>query len=180
MKRIYLIGYMGVGKTTIGKQLSNLLQLSFIDLDKFIECKYHKTISQLFQEKGESGFRELEKKSLVEISEIEDVVIATGGGTPCFFDNIGLMNATGTTIYIKAEPDELVEQLKLSKRERPLIAHKTPEMLLPFVTAHLLEREIFYNRAKMIHRVRKLISNKELQDTVKEIATELKKMQDDV
>lgn len=167
---------MGVGKSTIGKRLSKMLNLSFIDLDIFIESKYHKSISEIFQEKGEDGFREIEKKSLQEVSEIEDVVIATGGGTPCYFNNMELMNATGKTVYVKAEPNDLVAQLQISKRKRPIIANKSADLLLPFITNHLKEREIFYNKANIIFNVKKLISITELNNTVNDIAIELKKM----
>lgn len=167
---------MGVGKSTIGKRLSKLLNLSFIDLDMFIESKYHKTISELFKEKGEDGFREIEKKSLIEVSEIEDVVISTGGGTPCFFDNMELMNVTGKTVYVKAEPCDLVAQLQISKKKRPLIANKSADLLLPFITNHLNEREPFYNRADIIYNVNKLVSIAELNNTVNDIAQELNKL----
>ncbi len=176
MKRIYLIGYMGVGKSTIGKRLSKLLNLSFIDLDILIESKYHKSISDIFKDYGEDGFREIERKSLQEVSEIEDVVIATGGGTPCFFDNMELMNSTGITVYVKAEPKDLVEQLQISKRKRPLIANKTADSLLPFITNHLNEREVFYTKADIIFNVKKLVSITELNNTVTNIANELNKM----
>ena len=84
MKRIYLIGYMGAGKTTIGKALERHTSLSFIDLDCYIEGRFRKTISQLFAEKGEASFRELERRMLHEVSEFEDVIISCGGGTPAF------------------------------------------------------------------------------------------------
>lgn len=164
---------MGVGKSTIGKRLSKLLNLSFIDLDIFIESKYHKTISEIFKEKGEEGFREIEKKSLKEVSEIEDVVIATGGGTPCFFDNMKLMNTTGITVYVKAKPNDLLEQLQLSKKKRPLIANKSADTLLPFITNHLNKREVFYSKANIIFNVNKLVSIDELNSTVNNIAKEL-------
>lgn len=176
MKRIYLIGYMGVGKSTIGKRLSKLLNLSFIDLDLFIESKYHKSISEIFKEKGEGGFREIEKKSLQEVSEIEDVIIATGGGTPCFFDNMELMNATGKTVYVKAKPSDLAAQLQISKRRRPLIANKTADSIFPFITNHLNEREPFYNKADIIFNVNRLVSITELNNTVNGIAQELNKL----
>ena len=95
MTRIFLIGYMGAGKTTLGKAFSRELGLTFIDLDWYIEERFHKTVQQLFSERGEQGFRELEQKMLHEVAEFEDVVISAGGGTPCFFDNMDYMNACG-------------------------------------------------------------------------------------
>jgi shikimate kinase len=85
MERIFLIGYMGAGKTTIGKALSRTLRVDFIDLDKYIQDTHQKSIHQLFEEKGEEGFRKIERKALHEVSAFEDIVISCGGGTPCFF-----------------------------------------------------------------------------------------------
>ena len=100
MRRIFLIGYMGAGKTTMGKELSKQSGLSFIDLDHFMEGRYRKTVRQLFEEKGEETFRQIEKKALHEVADFENVVISTGGGTPCFFDNMAYMNSIGTTVYL--------------------------------------------------------------------------------
>ncbi len=177
MKRIYLIGYMGVGKTTVGKKLSKLLDLSFIDLDKFIESKYHKTVPDLFKEKGEQGFRELERKSLKEVSEIENVVVSTGGGAPCFFDNMNTMNNTGTTVYIKAEPKELAARLTASKNVRPIVSDKSAEELLPFIIDHLAKRENFYNQAHIVYLTDRLLTKEKVYLTVNGIADELKKIQ---
>jgi shikimate kinase len=92
MKPFFLIGYMGSGKTTLGKQLAKKLNLQFVDMDLFIENRYHKSISEIFKEKGEDGFREIERRTLQEIAGFENVIISTGGGLPCFFDNMDLMN----------------------------------------------------------------------------------------
>ena len=110
MKRIFLIGYMG-GKSTVGKQLAELLSLSFIDLDIYIQNRYRKTISDLIVEKGEAQFRIIEQKALADVAAFEDVLVATGGGTPCFFDNMELMNRAGITVYIKADAVELAARL---------------------------------------------------------------------
>ncbi len=98
---------MGSGKTTVGKLLAKSLSLEFIDLDTFIENKYRKSIATLFEEKGEQVFRRIESHALQEVATFEDVLISTGGGAPCYFDNMALMNRTGTTIYIEASPEEL-------------------------------------------------------------------------
>lgn len=180
MERIYLIGYMGVGKTTIGKELSKLHDLSFIDLDKFIENKYHKTVPQLFAEKGEDVFRELERKCLLEVSDIEDVVVSTGGGTPCFFDNMAIMNETGISVYIQATPLELVSRLQASKNVRPIVSEKNAEELLPFITRHLSERDYFYNQAHIIFPTNRLITKKHISVTVIGISNEIKKLQANV
>ena len=175
--RIYLIGYMGVGKTTVGKKLARLLNISFIDLDKFIESKYHKTVPELFAERGENEFRSIEQKSLLEVSEIENVVISTGGGAPCFFDNMHLMNETGITVYIEATPEELAARLSASKNVRPIVSGKAKEELIPFITNHLSEREKFYKQARIVYKTDHLITKEDVHLTVDGIAHEINKLQ---
>lgn len=175
--RIYLIGYMGVGKTTIGKKLAQFFDIGFIDLDKFIESKYHKTVPELFAERGESAFRLIEQKSLAEVSDIENVVISTGGGTPCFFDNVALMNQSGITVYIQAEPEELAARLQASKTVRPIIAEQQKDELISFITNHLSEREKFYNQAQIVYETNRLITKKDIHITVNGIAEVIKKLQ---
>lgn len=177
MVRIYLIGYMGAGKTTVGKKLAKSFDIGFIDLDKFIESKYHKTVPEIFAEWGESEFRLIEQKSLKEVSEIENVVISTGGGAPCFFDNIGLMNRTGITVYIHAEPEELAARLRASKTVRPMVSGKSGEELTPFIASHLLEREKFYKQAQIVCKTDHLITRGDVYLTVDRIANEIKKLQ---
>ena len=118
MKRVFLVGYMGAGKTTVGKELAKLAGLSFIDLDYYIEGRYHKAVSQIFAERGEEAFREIERNMLHEVAEFEDVLISTGGGAPCFFDNMEFMNASGTTVYLKVSVEELAKRLELWKHTR--------------------------------------------------------------
>ena len=149
-KILYLIGYMGVGKTTVGRLLSKKLNLSFIDVDGFIENRYHKTIAAIFEEKGEACFREIEHRAILEISSFQNLVVATGGGLPCFFNNMDLMNQTGTTIYLKAGVDEIADGLKSDRQKRPLIKNKSPEELRDFVETNLQKREVFYNQANLI------------------------------
>lgn len=95
MIRIFLTGYMGAGKTTLGKAFAREMSVPFIDLDWYIEERFHKSIRELFTERGEASFRELERNMLHEVGEFEDVVVSTGGGTPCFFDNMEYMNVAG-------------------------------------------------------------------------------------
>ena len=146
--RIYLIGYMGCGKSTLGKRLSKHLGLQFIDMDHYIEKRNCKTVPQLFEEFGEEGFRQRERKALEELSEFTDVVIATGGGAPCFFDNIDLMNRSGKTIYLNIHPKILASRLLKSKTERPLIKGKSREELIEFIDETLRKRNEFYKQAK--------------------------------
>jgi len=146
--RIYLIGYMGSGKSTLGKKLAKHAGLQFIDMDHYIEKRNCKTVPQLFEEYGEEGFRKRERKALEELSEFTDVVIATGGGAPCFFDNIDLMNRTGKTIYLNVHPKILAGRLLKSKTERPLIKGKSKEELMSFIDETLKKRNAFYVQAQ--------------------------------
>ena len=152
MTRIFLIGYMGAGKTTLGKAFSRELGLTFIDLDWYIEERFHKTVQQLFSERGEQGFRELEQKMLHEVAEFEDVVISAGGGTPCFFDNMDYMNACGDTVFLQVEPEVLFHRLKVAKQQRPLLANKSDEELMNFICEALQKRHPFYSQAKFLFR----------------------------
>lgn len=146
--RIYLIGYMGCGKSTLGKRLAKHLNLQFVDMDHYIEMRNHKTVPQIFAEEGEAEFRKKERKALEELSEFSNIVIATGGGAPCFFDNIDLMNNTGTTIYMNINPAILADRLIHSKTERPLIKGKSQEELTVFIDEMLTKRRPFYSQAK--------------------------------
>ena len=156
MTRIFLIGYMGAGKTTLGKAFSRELGLTFIDLDWYIEERFHKTVQQLFSERGEQGFRELEQKMLHEVAEFEDVVISAGGGTPCFFDNMDYMNACGDTVFLQVEPEVLFHRLKVAKQQRPLLANKSDEELMNFICEALQKRHPFYSQAKFLFRADEL------------------------
>ena len=157
---------MGTGKTTVGTLLANKLNWSFIDIDCFIENRYHKTITSIFEEKGETGFREIEHRTLQEISGFEKVVISTGGGLPCFFDNMDLMNQSGITIYLKSSVDELTNRLNFDKQKRPLIKDKSPEELRDFVETNLIKREQFYSRAKIVFDIPHFHTKKEMNEWV--------------
>ena len=148
MKRIILIGYMGAGKTTIGKALSKELGIIFYDLDWYIESRMRKTVSEIFAERGEEGFRKIEYNMLHEVAEFEDVIISCGGGTPCFFDNMDYLNQQGLTVYLKADPEVLYKHLQMAKVERPLLKGKSKEELLTFIKEQLEKREPFYTKAR--------------------------------
>ena len=148
MKRIILIGYMGAGKTTVGKALAKELGLQFYDLDWYIESRRRKTVPQLFAEVGEEGFRKMEYNMLHEAAEFEDVVISCGGGTPCFFDNIDYMNRQGPVVYLRCAPEVLRSHLLMGKTERPLLKGKSPEELTAFIQEQLEKREPFYTKAR--------------------------------
>ena len=148
MRRIILIGYMGSGKTTVGKALSKETGMMFYDLDWYIESRMHKTVAQIFAERGEEGFRKIEYNMLHEVAEFEDVIISCGGGTPCFFDNIDYLNGQGDVCYLKATPEVLYKHLLMGKVERPLIKGKSPEELIKFITEQVGKREEFYAKAR--------------------------------
>lgn len=150
MQSIILIGYMCVGKTTIGRSLAKQLGCTFYDLDWYVEERYHTKVSHIFAEKGEAHFRELERRMLHEVAEFENIVLASGGGTPCFYDNMDYMNAVGHTFYLKASPDVILQHLSISKGDRPLLRDKSSEELRAHVTAQLAEREPYYERAHHI------------------------------
>lgn len=166
MTRIFLIGYMGAGKTTLCKAFSRELGLTFIDLDWYIEERFHKTVQQLFSERGEQGFRELEQKMLHEVAEFEDVVISAGGGTPCFFDNMDYMNACGDTVFLQVEPEVLFRRLKVAKQQRPLLANKSDEELMNFICEALQKRHPFYSQAKLLFRADELEDKSQIQTSV--------------
>ena len=148
MRRIILIGYMGSGKTTVGKALSKETGMMFYDLDWYIESRMRKTVSQIFAERGEEGFRQIEHNMLHEVAEFEDVIISCGGGTPCFFDNMDYLNQQGDVVYLKATPETLYKHLLMAKVERPLLKDKTSEELIAYITEHLKERAPFYEKAR--------------------------------
>ncbi len=152
--RIILIGYMGCGKTTVGKKLANRLKLDFIDMDLYIEKTENKTISDIFKDKGEVFFREKEHKYLKEILLKDNVVLSTGGGTPCYNDNIDFMNDVGITIYLQMDATSLYNRLLDAKDERPLIKGKTNEELKEYINESLKQREPYYLKAK--HTIRAL------------------------
>lgn len=150
MQRIFLTGYMGAGKTTLGRDLSDFLGLSFIDLDVFIEERFHKTIRQIFAERGEEAFRELERRMLHEVAEFEDIIVSTGGGTPCFFDNMSFMNSCGQTVYLRVSIDELAARLEMARQTRPVLQNRTGEAVKAFIRESLESRLPFYEQARFI------------------------------
>jgi len=150
MSLIFLVGYMGCGKTTVGKLLSERLGLPLVDLDTFIENRFHKSISQLFAEKGEPEFRRIEHAALEEVSLFENTIVATGGGAACFHDNMALMNSRGMTVYLRTPVGILDERLKHGKSHRPLVNEKSDEELKSFITEMLLIRTPYYMQAQLI------------------------------
>ena len=150
MERVYLIGYMGCGKTTIGKRLAKSLGWDVIDMDSRIESRYRKTIPDIFASEGEDSFRKKERFILEELSSLENVVVSTGGGAPCFFDNIDVMNSSGLCVYIRMTPEALAARLKNAKANRPLLKDKTEEELTNFIKEQLEKRRAFYEQARYV------------------------------
>ena len=147
--RIYLIGYMGSGKSSIGKKLATRLGYSFLDLDSVIEEEQRQAVSEIFAQKGEDAFRSLERLALHRTFEIENVVVSTGGGTPVFFDNMEMMTGRGLCIYLRATPVVLVSRLQRNQHLRPLIASLNQEELHLFVKNQLEKRSVFYEKSEM-------------------------------
>lgn len=158
---------MGAGKTTVGKELAAALGVTFYDLDWYITMRYHRSVPEIFAERGEEGFRELERRMLHEVAEFENVVVSCGGGTPCFFDNIDYMNSLADTIYLQATPEVLAMHLKMGKGKRPLLEGKTPEELESYIQEMLQTREPFYQKAKYTLDVSLLDSASKIQESVK-------------
>jgi shikimate kinase len=174
MKAIILIGYMCVGKTTIGKELAKRRGQMFYDLDWYIEERFRKRVPQIFAEEGEEAFRKKERNMLHEVAEFENVVVSCGGGTPCFFDNIDYMNQAAEVIYLKASPETILSHLKISKGKRPLLEGMSPDELQTFVTDQIQTREDFYLRARHVVDVDVLDSAEKINRLVELIETEIK------
>lgn len=173
MIRIFLIGYMGAGKTTLGRALAKELKIEFIDLDNYIEERLCKSISQIFAEKGEEGFREIERRMLHEAGEFENVVISTGGGTPCFFDNIEYMNRQGATVFLDVPVERLFIRLSIARKKRPLIVGKSDEELRCFIAEQLAKRLPHYSKAKQRFTADRLEDVKQIEASVKEFLQQI-------
>ena len=148
--RIFIIGFMGSGKTTHGKKIARMMDYRFIDMDQWIENREGMKIPQIFQDKGEKYFRSLEAETIEELGQMEKVVISTGGGAPCFGTNMVRMNELGLTVYLKLNAAALLQRLIHSRTERPLVAGKSEEEMMETIESLLTEREVYYNKALMI------------------------------
>lgn len=160
---------MGSGKTTVGRALAKELSMPFYDLDWYIESRRRKTVPQIFAERGEEGFREIERYMLHEVAEFEDVIISCGGGTPCFFDNMDYLNQQGDVIWLKADPEVLYKHLLMGKTERPLLKGKSPEELMAFIRGQLEQREPFYAKARHVVDVSLMDTYEKIHITVSRI-----------
>ncbi|MBR5983754.1 MAG: AAA family ATPase [Bacteroidales bacterium] len=147
--RIFLVGFMGAGKSVIGRLLSKSLDISFYDLDSEIETKYRTSVSSIFAKYDEACFRKLETNVLQSFADNDDFVMSCGGGTPCFNGNMELINSLGITVYLKLPPDVLATRIYNSVKTRPLTAEKSQEELAEYVEKTLCNRESFYSMAKI-------------------------------
>jgi shikimate kinase len=166
MIRVFLMGFMGAGKTTLGKALAKDLGVSFIDLDQYIERRYMKTVSQIFATKGEQGFREIESRLLREAGEFDDVIVSCGGSTPLIGDNMDYMLTQGKTVYLKCDNDTLLRRLKAASATRPLIAGKTDPELAAFIESETKRREPGYLRAEFICPGDRLETRDQISETI--------------
>lgn len=148
--RVILVGFMGSGKTTLGKRVANKLGIPFVDSDQEIEAHFGKSISEIFVEFGESHFREIESEYIHALDLRENFVLATGGGMPCFGDNMVRLNQLGTTFYLRRSPKELAHRLLNAKSKRPLVEGMDEEELIHYVENTLLKREEYYQQSQII------------------------------
>jgi shikimate kinase len=146
---VYLTGFMGCGKTTLGKKLARKMNYTFFDLDSLIIKKLGKSIKEIFDQEGEEYFRKMEKEVLTETLNLKNAVIATGGGTPCFFDNILMINSNAISVYLEMDSKSLFHRLK-DTSERPLLMNMDENELIDFISKKLKEREKFYLQSKLI------------------------------
>jgi len=146
-EKIFLIGFMGSGKTHWGKIWAGRNGRQFLDLDSRIEAAEHMSVTNIFKKRGEEAFRQMEEKQLRALADARDFVLACGGGTPCFAGNMEWMKQQGTVIYLKATPAWIVEHVLNEMDQRPVISDLNPSELAYFVEKKLLEREQFYAQA---------------------------------
>ena len=160
------MGFMGAGKTTLGKALAAHLGVSFIDLDQYIESRFMKSVSQIFATRGEQGFREIESRLLREVGEFDNVIVSCGGSTPLIGDNMDYMLSQGQTVYLKCSNETLLSRLKTARSQRPLIASKTDDELAQFIESETKRREPCYLRAEFICPGDRLESRGQISETI--------------
>ena len=169
MVRIFLTGYMGAGKTTLGKAFARKMNVPFVDLDWYVEERFHKTVGELFTERGETGFRELERNMLHEVAEFENVVISTGGGARCFFVNMELMNRVGKPVFLDVPPHVLFRRLRIAKQQRPILQGKEDDELKAFIIRALEQRAPFYTQAQYIFNADELEDRWQIETAVQRL-----------
>lgn len=163
---MFIIGYMACGKTTFGRALSRRINREFIDLDQYIEQRFHKTINEIFAEQGEDEFRRIEAAMLRETGEFEDVIVSCGGGTPCFHNNMDYMLGRGEVVWLDAPVERITARLTRNRAKRPLMRDKSDEQIKAAVEAGLAERRQFYSRANIIFDSSKLEDKAQIDATI--------------
>ncbi len=164
---LFIIGYMASGKTTFGRALARQAGLQHIDLDFYIEQRFHSTVREIFARKGEAEFRRIEGAMLREVGEMTDVVISCGGGTPCFGDNLDYMNTHGLTVCLQAADDTIADRIIQAGDKRPLMAGKSREEILHTLREHMEVRRPYYERAQIIISGDKLENKQQIAETVR-------------
>ncbi len=162
--RIFLLGFMGSGKSFSGKRLAEKFEMSFIDLDDYIETKEGRTIREIFEKEGEVYFRKVEKECLHEMGDKQMTIISTGGGTPCFFDNMKWMNENGITVFLETSVKVLANRLFNEMQKRPLLKDFSKEELKHFIEKKLEERNPFYHQTQILYH-----QKEEEQDVAEEL-----------
>lgn len=163
---IFIVGYMGCGKTTFGRALARALNREFIDLDFYIEQRFRMSVAQLFATRGEDGFRELERSMLREVGEFSDVIISCGGGTPCFFDNMDYILSRGECVWLTTTPERIFSRVRTRLEKRPLLAGKSEAELMEFISGGMEARRQHYSRATMQCDSYHLENVRQISDTV--------------
>lgn len=165
-ERLYIIGYMACGKSTFGKALAHATGRKFIDLDHEIERTEGRSVAEIISSEGEARFREIETRILKSTAAVRHAVIACGGGTPCYRDNMEFMTLHGLTLWLIASPERIAKRILEAGNLRPLVAGKNREELLHFIHAHLLRRQPYYIKASWRFSGEHLESEKEIADSV--------------
>ncbi len=163
---VFIIGYMGSGKTTFGRALGKALGREFIDLDTYIENRFHTTVNRLFADRGEDGFRRLESAMLREAGEFCDVVIACGGGTPCFCGNMDYMLQAGKVVYLDTGTECIARRLIINRSRRPLVKDLSEDEIAGYVERNLALREPHYSRAHIRFRGEELENARQISASV--------------
>lgn len=164
--RVYLIGFMGSGKSFWGRKLSTTMKVPFFDLDDEIVQREQKPITEIFSEKGEEYFRRLEKDILEDLTETnEDMILSCGGGTPCFFGNIDYMKGRGKVVWLNTSTNVLVERLLKEKNHRPLLRDIPDEDMKAFIVRKLHDRKLYYEQAHLILK-EETLSSEQLQQAI--------------
>ncbi len=176
MKTIYLVGYMGTGKSTLGKKLADLLAYDFVDTDVFLESRYHKRIVDIFATEGEPSFRKKERYIMEELLGMEATVFATGGGLPCYEDNMQLLLDTGLVIYLEGSQETLYRRLELCKRTRPSVKDKSDEELQKHIAEAMAIREPIYKQAHWSYNIDDVITSEDESNLALKIYSDLIKV----